>query len=297
MNPTFSIRQAQVSLSAARPVRVSKMLVQQGTPPHDHDYYEICLVADGRATHYTSTYRAPLGRGSLLAVPPGAVHGFSDIDGFMIRNVYYLAEWLLSDLRVFWDQTAMVPLFLAATLFRLPADFEIPQFSLNEAEMAQSLRELEDLEIELMQKNPSILFLKSTLLKFLITASRAYARTHPRRNHQPFRREVWHALESVEECLQESKAFRVFELAARLRLSEDHLSRLFRRATGRTLTDYYQQRRVHVACSLLLNPEPTITDVVYSLGYSDSAHFCRLFKRYTGQTPRAWRSCYVEPPQ
>ena len=76
------------------------------------------------------------------------------------------------------------------------------------------------------------------------------------------------------------------------RISVDHFSAVFRASTGYGPTDYYQRRRVHRACQLLLNPVPSITEIATELGFSDAPHFCRVFKRYRTMTPTDYRRLY-----
>lgn len=294
MRPTYSISQAEVSLSATRPICASHLNVEHEVAAHDHDYYEICLVLAGRGEHQTEFYRKALRRGSVLVVPPGGVHALTEVTGLRVINLYYLAEWLLFDLRTLWDQTGVVPLFLSAPLFGGPERPTIPQFQLNESELRTCLQEVTDLEKEVKGEKPSILFLKSTLFKLFIRLSRIFSARHGGNAPKRFRPEVWKALESIEECVVENRRPSAAALAATVRLSEDHLGRVFREATGRTMNDYYQRRRVHLACSLLLNRKAAVADVVYTLGYSDAAHFCRMFKRYTGNSPKVWQRQYLE---
>ncbi|MBJ3777944.1 AraC family transcriptional regulator [Acuticoccus mangrovi] len=47
--------------------------------------------------------------------------------------------------------------------------------------------------------------------------------------------------------------------------------------------------RLHRAAHLLERPTLAVTEIAYRLGYSDSAHFSRAFRRLTRFTPRAYR--------
>jgi AraC-like DNA-binding protein len=293
MNPLHTVSQEYVQLRADRPVRVQEFELARAVEPHDHDYYEICVIRTGTGVHETQLYRSPLRAGSVVVIPPGGVHAISHVKGVTGTNVYYLAEWLLADLRSLWEHDGLVPLFLAERLFRRSEKIKVPQFDLSRKELAACLRELADIDREGSAAQPSIVLLKACLLKFLIALSRAYARSASRELGFQFRREVWRAMEHVEECVGECRPLRLTGLAQQLGLSPDHLTRIFSQATGWPLIEFYQRRRVQRACGLLLNPAAKVTDVGYALGYADTAHLCRFFKRYVGLSPRAYRKKYL----
>src|SRR5690348_15662757 len=91
----YTITQSQVRLSAAAPVRVQPVLCRGPIGPHDHDYYEICVVRGGSGTHRTARGESRISTGSVLIVPPGDVHAFANLRRMPATNVYYLTEWLL----------------------------------------------------------------------------------------------------------------------------------------------------------------------------------------------------------
>lgn len=51
--------------------------------------------------------------------------------------------------------------------------------------------------------------------------------------------------------------------------------------------------RFDVASEMLQNAEIKVTDIAHQLGYSDSAHFSRAFRRVSGVNPRAYRQAYT----
>lgn len=48
--------------------------------------------------------------------------------------------------------------------------------------------------------------------------------------------------------------------------------------------------RINEACRLLLAEKRKIIDIAESVGYTDIKFFNELFKKYTGSTPREYRS-------
>lgn len=56
--------------------------------------------------------------------------------------------------------------------------------------------------------------------------------------------------------------------------------------TFETILDEYRHR--HAVLYLQIG-DMSVTDIAFKLGYSDSAHFTRAFRRWTGRNPRAFR--------
>ncbi|MBE7466835.1 MAG: helix-turn-helix transcriptional regulator [Planctomycetes bacterium] len=79
------------------------------------------------------------------------------------------------------------------------------------------------------------------------------------------------------------------EVSAAVHVSSAHLSRIFRRETGRTLTEHLQRLRVQTACRLLAESDAGLLEVARGSGFQTPEHFHRTFKRLMRQTPRHYR--------
>ncbi|MEM1012908.1 MAG: AraC family transcriptional regulator [Planctomycetota bacterium] len=77
--------------------------------------------------------------------------------------------------------------------------------------------------------------------------------------------------------------------AATCGLSHEAFCRAFKRATGTTFVAWQQQMRVRSAMRLLRETDKAVTAVASASGFDNLSHFNRLFKRYTGRTPRQYR--------
>lgn len=73
-------------------------------------------------------------------------------------------------------------------------------------------------------------------------------------------------------------------------LSGSHFSHLIREKTGRTFTDLMAQYRVDRAKILLRRTGGSIIQIALECGFEDQSYFTRVFKRYAGTTPRAYRA-------
>jgi len=78
-------------------------------------------------------------------------------------------------------------------------------------------------------------------------------------------------------------------VAHEARLSESHFCRLFKEATGLTLTDYVNRCRVEWAKKELLKPEKRVSEIAFEVGYQSLSQFNRSFARIVGSAPTAWR--------
>lgn len=79
------------------------------------------------------------------------------------------------------------------------------------------------------------------------------------------------------------------ELAQKYGLSVSYLSTLFKERTGVNLTAYMEGIRMEKAKNLLKNREWRVTEIAIHVGYSNSNYFSKVFKKYTGVTPREFR--------
>ncbi len=79
------------------------------------------------------------------------------------------------------------------------------------------------------------------------------------------------------------------ELAAMVHVSPGHLSRVFRKETGESLSDYILKKRIAVAKQLLAKTNLPITGITQRVGISYSSYFTKIFKEQTGMTPQEYR--------
>lgn len=84
--------------------------------------------------------------------------------------------------------------------------------------------------------------------------------------------------------------FSTEELAAEAGVHPVHLAAVFRRFYNETMGEYIQKLRIEHASKLLLNKEIPLSEIAYESGFSDQSHFTRIFKRFAGITPGAFRN-------
>jgi AraC family transcriptional regulator len=85
-----------------------------------------------------------------------------------------------------------------------------------------------------------------------------------------------------------SQRCRTDELARVADLSPSYFSRAFHRRFGLPVQRYMQKQRVAMAQGMLMTNAP-LTEIALSCGLADQSQLCRLFRRWVGQSPGAWR--------
>lgn len=78
-------------------------------------------------------------------------------------------------------------------------------------------------------------------------------------------------------------------------LTPSQLQRMFRRSTRMTISQYVGQLRIGQACQLLAQTDDPISRIATESGFSDAAHFARLFRQARGMPPRAYRAALRQP--
>ena len=80
------------------------------------------------------------------------------------------------------------------------------------------------------------------------------------------------------------------EVADACFVSQWHLSKLLNRYTEKSFYDILNAQRIAQAKRLLADPRLKIGDIGEMVGYADTAHFARVFKKLTGMSANEYRN-------
>ena len=83
-----------------------------------------------------------------------------------------------------------------------------------------------------------------------------------------------------------NRSLTIGELALKVKLSESHLSKLFKNRTGSSPIDYFIKLKMQEAIRLLTNQSLRIKEVAFILGYKDPFYFSRIFTQHIGENPK-----------
>lgn len=257
---------------------ISRQYVKKSVPLHNHDFFEIELVASAKnATHVLNGHAYPLENGSIYFLNPSDIHSIEiGEDGHFDRyNVLFrqdivsesvLASVINSNCAKVLDKdefAAMLKLFEALTFYYDLAD-------------GKKTEEIGSRIIETM-----LLTLKNTVESAEDTDSLSDANSNTKSQvqkillyiHNNFREDITLA-----------------DIAAYSSFSPHYISQLFHTMTSSTLTQYITHLRLEYAKNLLFSTDYSITEICYKCGFRSFAHFLRSFKKQYGQSPAKYRA-------
>jgi len=79
------------------------------------------------------------------------------------------------------------------------------------------------------------------------------------------------------------------DVAKEVHSSASHLATLVKKDTGYSIGEWIVKSRLTEACSRLLHTKTPISLIVEEIGWNDTTHFIRQFKKAFGDTPASWR--------
>lgn len=79
------------------------------------------------------------------------------------------------------------------------------------------------------------------------------------------------------------------EVATHVHLNAAYFSSLFKQSTGSSFKEHLNMVRIEESKRLLANTDYAIIDIATAVGFEDQSYFSKVFKKYTGLTPKQYR--------
>lgn len=82
------------------------------------------------------------------------------------------------------------------------------------------------------------------------------------------------------------------EVSESIGMSPSYLSTIFKKKTGVGFVEYLTSIRIEEAKELLSNPQRSVSETAEEVGYKDTKHFTKKFKKIVGLSPAEYRKIY-----
>jgi AraC family transcriptional regulator len=230
-------------------------------PKHQHELARICIVLSGTMAEKHQSDYEEFASDWVLFWPPGVVH--EDQFGSSIDNRTLQIEFSRS---LFAEK--IVRYFPATSPSPLPSavlDDAVPKLC-----------------AELLRGDTQVpIAIEAAVYDLIARSSRARGSASPLSFH------LQRAIAYIDEHLGDG--VRPADLAAALSVTTGRLNRIFQTELGSSVTHTIRMRRVRCAQKMLRDTTLSIAGLAAQLGYYDSAHMARDFRRLIGATPSSFR--------
>ncbi|MFC3768432.1 AraC family transcriptional regulator [Paenibacillus sp. GCM10012303] len=82
---------------------------------------------------------------------------------------------------------------------------------------------------------------------------------------------------------------KIEDIASHVHLSPSYFSRLFKRVTGCTVTEYLIKYRLRIAKELLTGTDGSLGEIAHTAGFCSQSYFSKMFRQFDGMTPLEYR--------
>jgi len=256
--------------------------------------YEFVFFSSGSGRVITEDTTYFCRRGSVIIIPPGQVHcTIADaaverwcihFDWFGTCRAHREKEriWVFLDSDEVFETSLMAESPTGIFDVRFPFQNDLPgKSSLEMFNLLESFfRVAPDTLTGLLRKRGLFLEILSLALnQFPGSVEASNERLNPR---------FFQAKSSMDSSFAKPE-FGLAQLAGRLRITPNHLTKLFRQKLGMSALDYLQNLRLQLAAELLRENSLNIQEVAQKSGFANANYFTRIFRLRHGLTPTAFR--------
>lgn len=249
--------------------------------------YELLICASGQLTVGTNNAQWQLEKGTSLVLPPS---GTISIEGRQSSNIIFQFEFRPKDDHQLMDyQDLQQQISSRHNLSQLVNNVVIPRrYQMNiyhriNAVCYQILRLIQVAHYTDALISYAVTELMLMIANDFLTSMHHLTRSNPK---------AIAIIQWLDDNLDESTT--VHKLADHFQMNYRYVSRLIKQETGMTASNWIIQKKLDVACDLLLQsnlPLKVIADRAY---FSDEKYFLRVFKKRMGQTPTQYRQQYMD---
>lgn len=257
---------------------------------HFHDCLELNLVERGEGSYIINGKKYPMRQGDIFVInnkePHMAIHDGTCENGLELTVLVF-------DIDLLWRNKG-IGQFLTPFLSRKE------QFShriaTNVHYYSQMTGLFTSIAVEYEKQEKGWELAVESLLAYLLTLLyRCYDEKQELEAEGKDFQKMYTRISAVFDYIGEhfKEPVKLEELAQLVSLSPHYLCKCFKKVTGRTIFEYIEQMRVQYSCYLLRTTRDSVMDIALGSGFNTVSYYNRIFKKYSGQTPKEYRQQYM----
>ncbi len=267
------------------PIVVERRDPQEPFGLHRHEFSEIVIVTGGSGVHITGEDSYELTTGDTFVIGGDRPHDYLNMDRLSLINILFVPGELPLSLGDLQSLSGYHALFTLEPAWRSRHNFT-SRLQLTPAELAETLRLVDKLSDELgMRRSGFRVLAIAAMLELVTFLSRCYGKTR-----NPTSQSLVRIGETISHMRRNmARPVTLQELVTMSGMSRTSFVRVFEAAMGTSPIRYLIQLRIDEASHLLRNTDLSITDIAFTVGFSDSNYFSRQFRKVHGRSPRDYR--------
>lgn len=253
-------------------------------PAHGHDFVEIMYVCSGSITHtLLGGESLTLGAGELLFFKLSTTHAIQKATAEDVAVNFIVLTPFFDNVFGTHDSENLLWNFLVAesTTQTLP----YIHFDVGDDRSVQNLVENLIFLLQNPGENAQRMAQQTMRLLFMHLLCSPQRILVP----APGRQQSAVVLAALREIDENYTTALLGEVAKRLKVSQGYLSACIKRETGKNFKQLLVERRLSVAAALLKNTALPAEAIIPKVGYANTSHFYREFKKEFGMSPKVYR--------
>ena len=249
---------------------------------HQHSFFEAVYIASGEGSfriyrQIPDACEFKYSAGSLFLIPPNTTHCFkvSKRSKFLFVRFtdHYIDEHLGNRVKHSLYLSYATPRIL---LEGMQGEVAEALFKLVESELAEGRGASETM----LQNSADIVL--SLASRILAVSPDAHVRGSDETE--------MHMLQYIQTHIHQPDELRLNALVKRFGLSKNYIGRYFKKHFQETLQQYITRNRMKRVEYLVANSLMSVKEIAYDMGFSDSCHLVKNFKKYSGMSPLKYRA-------
>ncbi len=254
---------------------------------HFHDYFELAFVLNGNALHSTESETKRVSKGNYFFIDYGDRHRYEKGDeDFEIINCLFLPEFLDGSLSGCKSFREIAECFLVRFQYDGLNSIPVNHIFFDEDGVVRDLF-IKMLDIYEKKEIGYAELIRCYLIEVIVFTLRKLSK-------RQYMSEKDERVEKIRAEIEKryKEDISLCEICSELHFSLPYISRLFKKETGETFSDFLQKTRVRNACHLLARTVLPVEKIAEEVGYKDTKHFRTVFRKKMNACPLKYRKEY-----